>query len=383
MGGFNYWQLCFSNKTDDNGFSTRYFSNFEYDKDWQLDYIYTDEGRIRVKSSFTYDYYLKDHLGNTRVVFSDNGSGSAAVQQVSNYYPFGMQFNGAPTYQTAQGDNQYLYNGKELQQDFALDWYDYGARMYDPALGIFHTIYPLTDFAPGITPYNYALNNPVSMVDADGLWPGFIDDWLKNRARKKKYNTCSNGKSKVPPKKFKPEKKTARTPGRIGAHNISPINEDLGHNFPQAELTLEKRELPDENFINTKPFPPRDVRHTLFYKTWDGSAFPGTYQITPEMIQTDSKGQTLENFFKEVGQVVSSTSIVEIVIFTDVSINNKGTTDWGTPVNAVQLIKQRGELLTKEITGYPYYIPGYIIDTPVDNNNFLTKKRIEVTVLDY
>ncbi|MFW5757898.1 MAG: RHS repeat-associated core domain-containing protein [Bacteroidota bacterium] len=37
-------------------------------------------------------------------------------------------------------DNRYLYNGNELQDDFGLDWYDYGARFYDGQIGRFHSV---------------------------------------------------------------------------------------------------------------------------------------------------------------------------------------------------------------------------------------------------
>ena len=66
-------------------------------------------------------------------------------------------------------DNRYLYNGKELQTDFGLEWYDYGARFYDAALGRFISIYSLASEFPHKSPYDYAENKPVNCIDLDGL----------------------------------------------------------------------------------------------------------------------------------------------------------------------------------------------------------------------
>ncbi len=49
-----------------------------------------------------------------------------------------------------------------------VNWYDYGARFYDPALGRFHCIDPFAEKYYGINPYNYVANNPVKLIDPDG-----------------------------------------------------------------------------------------------------------------------------------------------------------------------------------------------------------------------
>jgi len=50
-----------------------------------------------------------------------------------------------------------------------LDWYDYGYRNYDPQIGRFPQLDPLTDNYPELTNYQYASNDPILNIDLDGL----------------------------------------------------------------------------------------------------------------------------------------------------------------------------------------------------------------------
>ncbi|NEW84803.1 MAG: hypothetical protein GZ094_20880 [Mariniphaga sp.] len=105
-----------------------YAGNMVYDNVKSLKYLLFDEGLVNKSSGvYSYEYHLKDHLGNTRVAFQPNGSGTTTTQ-VAEYYPFGSSYLSV----SPAGTNKYLYNGKEIQSDalggINLDWYDYGAR---------------------------------------------------------------------------------------------------------------------------------------------------------------------------------------------------------------------------------------------------------------
>ena len=63
---------------------------------------------------------------------------------------------------------RYLYNGKELIEDNGLHYYDYGARMYDASIGRWSVVDPMGEKYVSNTSYNYALNNPILLVDPDG-----------------------------------------------------------------------------------------------------------------------------------------------------------------------------------------------------------------------
>ncbi|NOY49659.1 MAG: RHS repeat-associated core domain-containing protein [Chlorobi bacterium] len=65
--------------------------------------------------------------------------------------------------------NNYKYNGKELQTDFGLDWYDYGWRFYDPQLARFHTLDPLAEKYSFQSPFIYGANNPIRFIDFMGM----------------------------------------------------------------------------------------------------------------------------------------------------------------------------------------------------------------------
>ncbi len=133
-----------------------YCSNIVYEAGVQK-YLLHDEGYYDLAGG-SYHYYLKDHLGNNRVVINQSG----AVQQTNHYYPYGGTFASSTTGQP------YKYNGKEYNTHNGLNWYDYGARHYDPAIARWTTQDPLAERYYCESQYHFSGNNPIKNVDTDG-----------------------------------------------------------------------------------------------------------------------------------------------------------------------------------------------------------------------
>jgi RHS repeat-associated protein len=154
-----------------SNYTQEYIGGIEY-RGSVREAIYTAEGRYNSGTS-RYEYTIKDHLGNARISFTDvNANGtvdfSTDVLQENHYYPFGLGFDGNWKNDAAL-DNKYQYNGKEINDDFGLNWYNYGKRWYDAAIGRFPTVDPIASDFAFVTPYNYAENEPVANIDLWGL----------------------------------------------------------------------------------------------------------------------------------------------------------------------------------------------------------------------
>ena len=143
-------------KTGSTTTTTDYCGNVVYENGVQK-LLLTDEGYVTL-SDGKYHYYLKDHQGNNRVVINQSGT----VEEANHYYPFGGVFASSGNVQP------YKYNGKEFDNKKGLNWYDYGARHYDTALGRFTTNDRFAEKYYSMSPYQYGANSPVVNIDVNG-----------------------------------------------------------------------------------------------------------------------------------------------------------------------------------------------------------------------
>jgi len=159
----NGTKLRTTHLTDKIANTTDYCGNAIYENG-VLVKLLTGQGFLSLPDA-VYHYFLQDHQGNNRVVVNQNGT----VEELNHYYPFGGIFASSSSFQP------YKYNDKELDRQNGLDWYDYGTRMYDAALGRWHAVDLLSEKYYASTPYNYCDNEPIGRIDLDGT------EWIRDR----------------------------------------------------------------------------------------------------------------------------------------------------------------------------------------------------------
>ena len=128
------------------------------------------------KSGYLYVYVSNE--SNMNVYFDDVvvNHKSGPVLEITSYRAFGSEIATLGAKSFGKTSNAYRYNGKELQsKEFSdgsgIDEYDYGARHYDPLLGRWMVVDPLSEVSRRWSVYNYCYNNPMRFIDPDGMRP--------------------------------------------------------------------------------------------------------------------------------------------------------------------------------------------------------------------
>src|SRR5690554_2777 len=177
-----------------------YLNGFQY-RNNLLDFFPTAEGYVRgiptdigggtSTYSFHYIYNYTDHLGNIRLKYTAHPQTSETQPLEENhYYPFGLTHDGyqphhriiglegpganvtiIPTSPNVGDPYKYKFGGKEYQDEFDINFYDFGARNYDAALGRWMNVDPLAEAMPSWSSYAYTFNNPVRFTDPTGMIP--------------------------------------------------------------------------------------------------------------------------------------------------------------------------------------------------------------------
>ena len=135
------------------------------------------------------DGYIETYLVNETIenVWFDQfrimSTGPLIVQE-THYDPWGVELSGLGYQYGGIKVNPYLYNGKELTSGLGVIMYDYGARLYIPAIGRWFVPDPLAEKMRRHSPYNYAFNNPIRFIDPDGMEPYSVQGTVVNDSNK-------------------------------------------------------------------------------------------------------------------------------------------------------------------------------------------------------
>ncbi|WP_310554478.1 DUF6443 domain-containing protein [Flavobacterium sp.] len=170
---------------------TEYLSGFQY-RNEALEFFPHAEGYVKAfqedQMYFFYVYNYTDHLGNVRLSYGlEPGTTTLKVLEESNYYPFGMKHNNynvsykqylmsnlgiitlASNCNGCYKEYKYKYNGKELQDELGLNWYDFEGRQFMQDIGRTTTLDPLAEKFYDLSPQSFLNNNPLSFIDPTGM----------------------------------------------------------------------------------------------------------------------------------------------------------------------------------------------------------------------
>jgi RHS repeat-associated protein len=161
------WQLYDNNNQPVGVEHREQINDYDPSKEWQRFgfSLPVDFGAAASKEGYVKIQLMNE--GSSPVYFDDFAIRHPQLLVQENHYdPFGLNLAGIE--QSGSPDSKFQYNGKEKQDDFGLNWIDYGMRMYDSQIGKWQSIDPKADANVHDSPYLAFNNNSINVIDPDG-----------------------------------------------------------------------------------------------------------------------------------------------------------------------------------------------------------------------
>ena len=134
-------------------------------------------------------FYHPDHLGSASWITDSAGR---PVQHLQ-YLPWGESF----VDQRSSGWNaMYTFSAKEKDTETGYSYF--GARYYSSDLSIWLSVDPMSDKYPSLSPYSYCANNPIKLVDPNGMqWETPEDEMKANEMKDKAIERISHYQKQI------------------------------------------------------------------------------------------------------------------------------------------------------------------------------------------
>lgn len=224
--------------------NTDYLDGFQYEKNSQqtalpeLKFVSTAQGYFSFENN-KYIYQYKDQVGNVRVSYYRDAAGNAAIDQVSDFYPFGLEHQKNVFTSITPS---YRYGFQKQEKQIETGWSSFKWRNYDPSFGRFFNVDPLSENYAYQSHYNFSENRVVDGREIEGLeWASTKDENGKTTTRQLTVS-INNKSTKLNDKQF----------NKLVESIKKDFSKTYGEDGAKAELVISDKATITANVIDQK-----------------------------------------------------------------------------------------------------------------------------------